>query len=80
MATKNIAITDMAYELLSRNKLHGESFSQVIISHFKKKKHLLDYAGIWEEVPDDEWKEFERSIKAARSGLHDSMKKRIRGT
>lgn len=48
-----------------------------IAINFKKKKHLLDYAGIWEEVSENEWKEFEKSVKAARSGLHDSMKKSI---
>ena len=40
MATKNIAITEDAYELLVRSKLPGHSFSEVIREHFKKNKKL----------------------------------------
>lgn len=59
---KNIAITEEAYNLLVRYKLRGESFSEVIRSHFKKKKTLFDYAGVWADIPADGWREFEQKI------------------
>lgn len=77
MATKNIAITEKAYKLLARHKRSGESFSEVIVEHFQKKKHLFDYAGIWADMPETAWKEFEGHVQAARKGLNESMKKRI---
>mgnify|MGYP001619196175 CR=1 FL=1 len=77
MVTKNIAITDKAYTLLSRHKRPGESFSQVIVEHFQKKKHLSDFAGIWADMPESAWKEFEFHVLEARKGLNASLKKRI---
>ncbi|MBI2549797.1 antitoxin VapB family protein [Candidatus Woesearchaeota archaeon] len=76
MATKNIAITEQAYELLVRNKLPGRSFSEVIREHFTKKK-LTDYAGLWADVPEKAWKELELNVAEARKGLSESLKKRI---
>lgn len=77
MATKNIAITEDAYELLVRNKHPGESFSEVIREHFKKTKTLSDYAGVWADIPEDKWKAFEKAVESARKGIDSSMRKRI---
>lgn len=66
MHTKNIAITDEVYNLLVRHKHPHESFSEVIKSHFKKKKQLEDYAGIWKAIPEKKWKNFEKSVEAAK--------------
>ncbi len=77
MATKNIAITDNAYNLLTRYKLPGKSFSDVIVMHFKKKRNLLDYAGIWADVSDKEWKDFEHKVSEVRKGINNSLKNRI---
>ena len=77
MATKNIAITEDAYELLARNKLPSHSFSDVIKEHFTKKKKLTDYAGIWADMPEEEWEAIEKGVKEAREGLNKGMAKRI---
>ena len=76
MATKNISITEDAYDLLTRYKRPNESFSELIKSHFRKKKHLLDYAGAWEDIPEKDWKDFEEKVKEARTGITKSIKKR----
>ena len=76
MATKNIAITEEAYNLMRRHKLPNESFSQLIKERFKKGKTLTDYAGIWADTPEEEWQEFERHVREARKGLSRSLKKR----
>lgn len=77
MVTKNIAITEDAYELLVRNKRPEESFSEVIRAHFKKEKKLTDYAGIWADIPENEWKAIEKGVKDARKGLNKGFAKRI---
>ncbi len=79
MATKNIAITEDAYELLLRNKHPGESFSQVIREHFKKKKHLIDYAGIWADIPSKEWDEITNKVSSVKKELGRSIKKKVEG-
>lgn len=80
MTTKNIAITQDAYELLTRNKRAGESFSQVIREHFKKKKHLMDYAGIWADISSSDWDGIANKISNARKELSNSIKRRIEGS
>jgi len=42
-----------------------------------KAKSLLDFAGIWEDMPETAWKEFEQGVQQARKGLNASLKKRI---
>ncbi|NVM27248.1 MAG: hypothetical protein HWN65_00290 [Candidatus Helarchaeota archaeon] len=42
---KNIAVSDEVYELLSRFKLPGESFSDVIKRVIKRGGKLMDLAG-----------------------------------
>ena len=77
MATKNISITEDAYELLVRHKRPEESFSEVIREHFKKGKKLTDYAGIWADMPEEEWEAIEKGVKEARKGLNKGFAKRI---
>lgn len=43
----------------------------------KKKKHILDYAGAWSDMPEKEWKDFEANVREARIGINKSLKKRI---
>jgi len=76
MVTKNIAITEEAYGLLARHKHPDESFSEVIKEHFKKKRHLLDYAGAWADMPEKEWKALQKAMGESRKGLNQSFKRR----
>lgn len=78
MATKNIAITEDAYELLTRYKGADESFSEVIREHFTKKAHLLDFAGAWTDMSSDEWKKFEDNVNSVRINMNKSFKRRTK--
>lgn len=48
MATKTLTITEEAYNMLSKNKIEGESFSEEIkrILSKKRSKKLIDFFGI----------------------------------
>lgn len=48
MGTKNISITDDAYEALSREKKKGESFTEAILRLTRKTGRLADCFGSWE--------------------------------
>lgn len=77
MAVKNIAITEEAYSLLKRQKLPGESFSEVIVENFKKKKNLIDFAGIWSDMPESELKALKRRVEQARKGIGKGIRRSI---
>lgn len=54
MRTKTISITDEAYETLLREKLNGESFSDIILRLTKKTGKISDCFGAWEITDKEE--------------------------
>ncbi|MEK6849930.1 MAG: antitoxin VapB family protein [Nanoarchaeota archaeon] len=65
--TKNIAIMDKAYDVLTRHKLPGESFSQVILREFEpQKSSWTDYIGTFSDISDKEAAQMQADIKRAR--------------
>ncbi len=62
MGVKTITISIEAYEALLRLKRPGESFSDVIL-RLAKRRSLLDLAGVWRDVDDEE---LERVLKEIR--------------
>jgi len=55
MATKTISITLEAYERLRREKMEGESFSDVILRLTEKQKmDLTEFAGVWKDADEIE--------------------------
>jgi predicted CopG family antitoxin len=70
MPTKTLTITLEAYERLKREKLEGESFSDVIIRLTEGKKgNLMEFAGAWKDAEEIEKvilegrKEFDKNAK-----------------
>ena len=61
---KTIAISEEAYRLLLGEKREGESFSDVIIRLVKSNKgDIMDYAGIWKDMSDDEVRKLFEDLK-----------------
>lgn len=64
MGVKTITISIEAYEALLKLKRPGESFSDVIL-RLAKKRSLLDLAGAWKDVNDEELDRVLKEIREA---------------
>ncbi len=74
---KTIAIADDVYKLLTREKRGDESFSEVIRRLARKKGSLLEFAGAWKDIPDDEFREMETAMESLhRPFLRDLERRR----
>lgn len=66
MATKTISIMEDAYNLLAMHKRANESFSDVIRREFGKKGDISKFIGAWKDMPDEEFKAIEDSVRETR--------------
>ena len=55
-----------AYKLLVRNRLGNESFSEVIRRILNKKKSIVNFAGTWKDISDEEAEEMKKNIMELR--------------
>ncbi|OGS59797.1 MAG: hypothetical protein A3K59_09430 [Euryarchaeota archaeon RBG_19FT_COMBO_69_17] len=73
---KNIAVADDVYAMLSKEKREGESFSDVIRRLGKRRKSLLEFAGAWADIPDEEFREMEAAWAWANQPLEEALGRR----
>ena len=74
MVSKTISVTDKVYNLLKRMKLHHESFGDAIerLCNNYTSQNLTDWMEKfkgWEDMTDEEYKEFMGSIKKVQKEL-----------
>ena len=62
MGTKTISIMDDAYNLLLKSKHKGESFSNVIRRIITSKKDVMNFAGAWKNISNEEAEEMKKNI------------------
>jgi predicted CopG family antitoxin len=64
MGSKNISITDEAYEALTRERRKGESFTEAILRLTRKSGRLMDCFGTWEMSDKEKEAIFEKEVLA----------------
>lgn len=62
---KTITVSLDAYEALQRLKREGESFSDVILRLARERRSLMDLAGKWRSVSDEEAEKILKSVREA---------------
>lgn len=72
MTSRHISVTDDVYELLSKMKLKNESFSETI-RRLAKRRDLLDCAGAWSDVAEEEMKALEGELSDLRGKARRSL-------
>jgi len=77
MASKTLSVTEDVYYLLAREKFKDESFSEVIKRLVKSRGKLIDCAGLWKNLTDDDIQEIKNQIKKLRESSKLSLKRRI---
>mgnify|MGYP001773242302 CR=1 FL=1 len=65
VGVKTITISSEAYEALARVKKPGESFSDVILRLVRKSRSLMDLAGTWSGVNEEELEEAMKQVREA---------------
>jgi predicted CopG family antitoxin len=55
MATKTVALDPEAYALLRQHRRAGETFSDAVRRLGGRRRSLLDFAGIWKDLPEEEF-------------------------
>ena len=78
MGTKTISIMEDVYELLNRNKKKDESFSEELRRLLAKKGSILDCAGLWSDLSDEQVKQMENVIKKSREYTRKHIMERLR--
>jgi predicted CopG family antitoxin len=71
---KNVALADDVYEMLQREKREGESFSEVIRRWHRSKGSLLDFFGVWGDIPDEEFRKMEEAIYSVDRPISEELK------
>tara|TARA_Y100000310_G_scaffold323727_1_gene384537 strand:- start:298 stop:624 length:327 start_codon:yes stop_codon:yes gene_type:complete len=66
VATKTITITEEAYNKLKAKKLPKESFSQEIVRIVGDSGSIMDLAGAWSDMSDEEAERIEKGIENMR--------------
>lgn len=51
MSAKTVALDEEAYAMLRRQRRSGETFSEAVKRLSGRRRSILDYAGIWKEIP-----------------------------
>ena len=66
MATKTITIMEDVYNLLRAARRGKESYSDILRRQLKRERSILDFAGAWENVSDEEIDAIKREIRLLR--------------
>ena len=76
MASKTLSVTEDVYHLLAREKFKDESFSEVIKRLVKTRGKLIDCAGLWKNLTDEDIQEMKNQIKKIRESSKKTLKRR----
>ena len=66
MAAKTVALDAEAYELLRRQRRSGVTFSQAVKRIAGRRKSILEFAGMWQDIPDEDFQKIRAALAEGR--------------
>ncbi|MEK6824322.1 MAG: antitoxin VapB family protein [Nanoarchaeota archaeon] len=79
MTVKNISIMSDVYRTLLTRKKANESFSDLLRRSFKAERDIMDFAGAWKDMSDEDIDEIKENIKKIREKSKTELAGRIKG-
>ncbi len=80
MSQKTVALDTEAYDLLRRKKRDGETFSDVVKRLVRKPRSLLEFAGAWKDVPEEDLAQIRGFLRKGRELDRKRMARLLRET
>lgn len=78
MATKTITIMDDVYRLLRAAKSEKESFSEVLRRKFTARRDIMEFAGAWASISDEEAEAMKKKLRQVSKASTDTLLSRSR--
>ncbi len=74
MVSKNISLSEKAYEILSKLKRPNESFSEAILRLATRNANPMDYVGSWEDMDEKTFATLKKHVTHAHTLLSDHFR------
>jgi predicted CopG family antitoxin len=78
MSAKTVALDDEAYEMLRRQRRAGETFSEAVKRLSGRRRSILTYAGIWQDIPAEELERIKSFLSEGRRRDRKRMERHFR--
>jgi predicted CopG family antitoxin len=80
MSAKTVALDPDAYAVLRRHRRTGETFSDAVRRLSGRQRSLLDFAGIWKDMPEADLDTIRAFLAEGRRRDRGRIKMLLRGT
>ncbi len=74
MVSKNISLSEKAYEVLSKLKRPNESFSDAVLRLATRNANPLDYVGTWEDMDEKTFSTLKKNVTRAHQLMGDHFR------
>ena len=78
MSAKTVALDPEAYDMLRRHRRAGETFSDAVRRLNGRRRSILDFAGIWKDVPQADLAKLRAYLVKGRQRDRERMKDLVR--
>ena len=73
MTSKTISVREEVYDMLEKEKLPEESFSDTLTRLVKEKGKISDLAGAWSDLDEEELESIEKGMKKVRDSADERV-------
>ncbi len=70
MASKTISVTEEVYDMLKKEKLPDESFSETLTRLVRDSGKISDFAGAWADLTEEEFASIEKGMIEVRKSAN----------